>query len=472
MDKCSDSTGDSSDDEPLSTLTKKLKTDVLSDTTQSELNSRPDPRKASDDSTGDSSDDEPLSSLIKKSQTDDLSNTTQSELNSQSTSNKDGFNTSDDEPLKKMVRISLPVKTPGESKGNKRGSVRTEKTAAESSDDEPLIRHSKKPSAERTAPLPLKKRPVNRARKNSNMNQNRDKHADSTSDSSNDDKPLSNIVKSSKTQTQRKTPTSAARKSPRKAPNKLQRSGESWDSSDDEPLIRMTRRSPGRRGTLMTKRGRRANSNRRGNKLRKVEEDSDDEPLIRLVKKPTKKTRTPVKKTLVPEKTVVSRKKSVNRAVNRRKTDTAQITYHSSDDEPLIKLVKNPSNPGKKTRPARRAASVKIPNVAIKERSRRNIKPVQYTSKGSSNDDSSDDEPLITMVKKPLITKTPMLELERVEDAFDNYNRGSTSKICGGKEENPAGELLVKVITSPPEPLGDSVVEERGKREVNCDKEP
>lgn len=60
---------------------------------------------------------------------------------------------------------------------------------------------------------------------------------------------------------------------------------------------------------------------------------SDDEPLINLVKKPlkaVKKTTTPLKKRSVSGKTVVARKKTrpdiVNKAVIRRSTKVVQST--------------------------------------------------------------------------------------------------------------------------------------------------
>ncbi|XP_014034105.1 nucleolar and coiled-body phosphoprotein 1 isoform X2 [Salmo salar] len=352
------------------------------------------------ESLDDSSDDEPLIALVKKKPQHIEHNGTpgekdqnrQPEPESKNSTRKDSGldDTSDDEPLTKLVnklpsakKSTVQAKRPGNTNSKRgtgngikktnnkfTGSTQNE-DSYDSSDDEPLIKMVKK--IPKQTSLPFKKRPFNTARevndvkKRRNISQNKISTDSSSSDSS-DDMPLTKMVDKLKTQMRTKTPTTTVRKTPgikkpRKVLKKHNRSIEtSDDSSDDEPLINLTKKSPSKeteRTMLKKCVAKESNSNNcnkiKGKISREEEVSSDDEPLINLVKKPlkaVKKTTTPLKKRSVSGKTVVARKKTrpdiVNKAVIRRSTKVVQSTREgslddSSDDGPLSKkMVRNP----------------------------------------------------------------------------------------------------------------------------------
>ncbi|XP_035623906.1 protein DEK-like isoform X2 [Oncorhynchus keta] len=425
------------------------------------------------ESLDDSSDDEPLIALVKKKPQHIEHNGTQGEKDqnrqpepeSKNSTRKDSGldDTSDDEPSTKLlnklsrakeatVQAKRPVTTDiqrgtgnGIKKTNNRftGSTQNE-DSYDSSDDEPLIKMARK--IPKQTSLPFKKRPFNTARevndvkkrRNSSQNTNKISTGSSSGDSS-DDVPLINMVDKLKTQMRTKTPTTTARKTPgikkpRKVFKKHNRSIEtSDDSSDDEPLINLTKKSPSKETErtilkrCVTKESNSNNCNKIEGKMSREEEvssDSDDKPLINLVKKPlkaVKKTTTSLKKRSVSGKTVVARKK---------------------------------------TRPD-------IMNKAV---IRRSTKVVQRTREGSL-DDSSDDEPLSKkMVRNPQM-KSLMVILERCdtkEVLEDNYraNVGNTGKRSAGDKENSDDELLIKMVTNPPHSSPETMAEKENKSQT------
>ncbi|XP_042151098.1 nucleolin 2 isoform X4 [Oncorhynchus tshawytscha] len=413
------------------------------------------------ESLDDSSDDEPLIALVKKKPQHIEHNGTQGEKDqnrqpepeSKNSTRKDSGldDTSDDEPLTKLLnklsrakKATVQAKRPGTT-DIKRGTGSTQnEDSYDSSDDEPLIKMIRK--IPKQTSLPFKKRPFNTARemndvkKRRNSSQNTNKiSTDSSSGDSSDDVPLINMVDKLKTQMRTKTPTTTARKTPgikkpRKVFKKHNRSIEtSDDSSDDEPLINLTKKFPskGTERTILkrcvTKESNSNNCNKIEGKMSREEEvssDSDDKPLINLVKKPlkvVKKTMTPLKKRSVSGKTVVARKK---------------------------------------TRPD-------IRNKAV---IRRSTKVVQRTREGSL-DDSSDDEPLSKkMVRNPQM-KSLMVILERCdtkEVLEDNYraNVGNTGKRSAGDKENSDDELLIKMVTNPPHSSPETMAEKENKSQT------
>ncbi|XP_064836003.1 uncharacterized protein LOC135549703 isoform X5 [Oncorhynchus masou masou] len=289
--------------------------------------------------------------------------------------------TSDDEPLTKLERLPRPKKATVQSKGQgttyiKRGTGKgiqktknkivgstQDEDSYDSSDNEPLIKMVKKTS------LPFKKRPFNTARE------------------VNDVKGRNNVQNTHNICTE-----------------------SSDDSSEDEPLINLTR-SPSKdtvRTILKSCVAKESNSNncsqRKGKTSREedVHSDSDDEPLISLGKKPLKavmKTTTPAKKS-VPGKT--------NKAVNRWSTNIVQSTSEGSvddrlDDELLIKkMVRNPSM--KTLMVILERCETK---EALEDYYRANVGNAGERSaeamaeKRNQSQDCSDDEPLIKMVGNP-----------------------------------------------------------------------
>nr|XP_046182653.1 nucleolar and coiled-body phosphoprotein 1-like isoform X2 [Oncorhynchus gorbuscha] len=413
------------------------------------------------ESLDDSSDDEPLIVLVKKKPQHIEHNGTQGEKDqnrqpepeSKNSTRKDSGldDTSDDEPMTKMLNklsrakeATVQAKRPATT-GIQRGTGSTQnEDSYDSSDDEPLIKMARK--IPKQTSLPFKKRPFNTARevndvkKRRNSSQNTNKiSTDSSSGDSSDDVPLINMVDKLKTQMRTKTPTTKARKTPgikkpRKVLQKHNRSIEtSDDSSDDEPLINLTKKSPSKETErtilkrCVTKESNSNNCNKIEGKMSREEEvssDSDDKPLINLVKKPlkaVKKTTTPLKKRSVSGKTVVARKK---------------------------------------TRPD-------IMNKAV---IRRSTKVVQRTREGSL-DDSSDDEPLSKkMVRNPQM-KSLMVILERCdtkEVLEDNYraNVENTGKRSAGDKENSDDELLIKMVTNPPHSSPETMAEKENKSQT------
>ncbi|XP_070970969.1 nucleolar protein dao-5-like isoform X5 [Oncorhynchus clarkii lewisi] len=392
---------DSSDDEPLIALVKKKPQHMEHNGTQGEKDQNRQPEPESKNSTrkdsglDDTSDDEPLTKLLnklsraKKATVQARPRTTDIKRGTGSTQNEDSYDSSDDEPLIKMVR-KIPKQTS----------------------------------------LPFKKRPFNTARevndvkkcRNSSQNTNK-MSTDSSSGDSSDDVPLINMVDKLKTQMRTKTPTTTARKTPgikkpRKVFKKHNRSIEtSDDSSDDEPLINLTKKSPSKETErtilkrCVTKESNSNNCNKIEGKMSRVKK-----PL-----KAVKKTTTPLKKRSVSGKTVVARKKT-------------------------------------------------RPDIMNKDVIRRSTKVLQRTREGSL-DDSSDDEPLSKkMVRNPQM-KSLMVILERCdtkEVLEDNYraNVGNTGKRSAGDKENSDDELLIKMVTNPPHSSPETMAEKENKSET------
>ncbi|XP_070970975.1 nucleolar protein dao-5-like isoform X11 [Oncorhynchus clarkii lewisi] len=350
----------------------------------------------------------------------------------------ESLDSSDDEPLialvKKKPQHMEHNGTQGEKDQNRqpepesKNSTRKDSGLDDTSDDEPLTKLLNKLSRAKKATVQARPRTTDIKR-----------GTDSSSGDSSDDVPLINMVDKLKTQMRTKTPTTTARKTPgikkpRKVFKKHNRSIEtSDDSSDDEPLINLTKKSPSKETErtilkrCVTKESNSNNCNKIEGKMSREEEvssDSDDKPLINLVKKPlkaVKKTTTPLKKRSVSGKTVVARKKT-------------------------------------------------RPDIMNKDVIRRSTKVLQRTREGSL-DDSSDDEPLSKkMVRNPQM-KSLMVILERCdtkEVLEDNYraNVGNTGKRSAGDKENSDDELLIKMVTNPPHSSPETMAEKENKSET------
>ncbi|XP_064839008.1 uncharacterized protein LOC135551733 isoform X1 [Oncorhynchus masou masou] len=468
-----ESLDDSSDDEPLIALVKKKPQHIEHNGTQGEKDQNRQPEPESKNSTrkdsglDDTSDDEPLTKLLnklsrakkatvqaKRPGTTDIKRGTGNGI--KKTNNK--FTGGNPSHVGYALNIVQHTHKPTQYYSEWKevsiylvfviivGSTQNE-DSYDSSDDEPLINMVRK--IPKQTSLPFKKRPFNTARevndvkKRRNSSQNTNKiSTDSSSGDSSDDVPLINMVDKLKTQMRTKTPTTTARKTPgikkhRKVFKKHNRSIEtSDDSSDDEQLINLTKKSPSKETEskiltrCVTKESNSNNCNKSEGKMSREEEvssDSDDKPLINLVKKPlkaVKKTTTPLKKRSVSGKTVGARKKTrpdiMNKAVIRRTTKVVQRT--------------------------REALS-------------------------GSLDDSSDDEPLRKkMVRNPQM-KSLMVILERCdtkEVLEDNYrdNVGNTGKRSAGDKENSDDELLIKMVTNPPHSSPETMAEKENKSQT------
>ncbi|XP_071378853.1 nucleolar protein dao-5-like [Centroberyx affinis] len=441
------------------------------------------PASLVDTSDHDSSDDDvPLSMLLKKSQEDDKQLTCSS--NSNSGKDKSGLDdTSDDEPLIRIRKTtSLPAKKPqtnengsGRSNGvnNKKADLcsedssdddvplvkflkkpkdnepQREKTKDDGSDDKPLTKKRNAPSAnepesnnkikttssngsrrnKKTAVSDLKKddssddEPLIKKPKVSSkaavesvslptkMSADTDSKESVDDDVSSDDEPLSEIAKRLKSHKQTKASVTPSRKaSPvktckRKAPRKrAQRLESSSDSSDDEPLIKMKRTKGLSEEKVST------NCRKTKPKTKDLPKDTsssdsssdDDVPLVNLIGKQHKPTK---KKTETTKKTPVSR-------TRKRQGQSDE----SSEDEPLIRLVK---------KSCRGATNTTTPKKRATTSKQQRKTPVL----GSSSD-SSDDEASIKGAKNPLVSKILRVILERcnVEEA------GATGSNLSEKE--------------------------------------
>ncbi|XP_029590800.1 uncharacterized protein LOC115175590 isoform X3 [Salmo trutta] len=328
---------------------------------------------------------------------------------------------SDDEPLLTLINKKHQ---PNETQGKKSLNItRQDSGLDDTSDDEPLRKLERLPKPKKTTVQAkgqgttyIKRGTGNGIQKTNN------KIAGSTQDEdsydSSDDEPLIKMVKKLPKQTSlpfKKRPFNTAREvNDVKGRNTVQNThnictDSSGDSSDNVPLIKMVDKlkTQTRTKTLPTT----------ARKTPKSSDDSsDDEPLIHLTRSPSKDTVRTILKSCVA-------KESNGNNCSQRKGKTSREEEVNSDDEPLISLVKKPLKAVKKTTtPAKKS----VPGKTNKAVNRRSTSIVQSTSEGSL-DDRLDDELLIKkMVRNPSI-KTLMVILERCEtkEALEDYYRAN-----------------------------------------------
>ncbi|KAM4629931.1 uncharacterized protein ACJ7VT_022672 isoform 2-T2 [Polymixia lowei] len=409
---------DSSDDDlPLSMFQKKPKNDdkqvcmsthclTLNSNSNSGKDRNGEEKKTSKTYTNlsghDSSDDDvPLIKFLKKQKDDEHHEKREGPTLSSVATNDGSADTSDDEPLSK-IKKRLPAKKPGTNQmttTSSNSSHRTKKTAVDSSDDEPLIKSPKVSSkTAETCVDAHRKEPLD-------------------DDVSSDDEPLSELAK--RLMSQRRTKallmpsrkTTLVKKCKREAPKTLESSS---DSSDDEPPIQIKkRRTKSRSEEKVSTNCRKTKPNAKGPKTKdpsSSDDSSDDDvPLANLTgkhDKPVRKTTVPAKKTTVSRTTIAARKKR-------------GISSESSDDEPLINLVKKPLRDATNTTPATTSTKKTLAGETAPSASKPSGKTAVSSrktgsgalNKGSSSD-SSDDEPLIKTATNPQ-QKNPLLMSSR-----------------------------------------------------------
>ncbi|XP_071751158.2 uncharacterized protein LOC139908382 isoform X1 [Centroberyx gerrardi] len=452
------------------------------------------PTSLVDTSDHDSSDDDVPLSLLKKSQQDDKPLTLSS--NSDSGKDKSGLDdTSDDEPLIRMKTTSLPAKKPqtnenGSDRSNGVNNKKADLCSEDSSDDDvPLVKFLKKPKddelqREKTKDDGSDDKPLTKKRNASSANEPEtnnkikttssngsrrnkktavsDLKKDDSSDDepliktpkvsskaamesvslptktsvdtdskesvdddvSSDDEPLSEIAKRLKSHKQTKASVTPSRKATpvktckRKAPRKrVQRLESSSDSSDDEPLIKM-KRTKGLSEEKVSTNCRKTKPKTKDQSPKDASSSDgssdDDVPLVNLIGKQRKPTK---KKTETTKKTPVSRTRK-----RRGQSD------ESSEDEPLIRLVKKSCRGATNTTTPKKRATTS--------------KQQRKTPVPGSSSDSSDDEPLIKGAKNPQLSKILRVILERcdVEEAGATGHQNKTSTAEMPTDEEIMGE--------------------------------
>ncbi|XP_023830358.1 nucleolar protein dao-5 [Salvelinus sp. IW2-2015] len=365
---------------------------------------------------------------------------------------------SDDEPL---ITLINKKHQPNETQGKKsRNITRQDSGLDDTSDDEPLTKLEKLPrpkkatvQAKGQGTTYIKRGTGNGIQKTNN------KIAGSTQDEhsydSSDEEPLIKMVKKLPKQTLlpfKKRPFNTAREvNDVKGRNNIQNThnictDSSGDSSDNVPLIKMVDKlkTQTRTKTLPTT----------ARKTPKSSDDSsDDEPLINLTRSPSKDT----VRTIL--KSCVAKESNGNNCSQRKgKTSREEAGNSDSDDEHLMSLVKKPLKAVKKTMtPAKKS----VPGKTNKAVNRWSTNIVQSTSEGSL-DDRLDDELLIKkMVRNPSM-KTLMVILERCEtkEALADYyranvgNAGERSAEAMAEKRNRSqdcsdDEPLIKMVGNP-----------------------
>ncbi|KAL7381293.1 hypothetical protein ABVT39_003517 [Epinephelus coioides] len=336
--KYTESSSDSSDDEALATMKRKLtKTPKEQKTSANSKQTKPKRIDKSPEGDGSScsDDDVPLSKLLIRpcSEEKQSHEDTHSSISVSKKHRSASDDSSDDEPLIKKKTISAsPKKTKTKDdmslKSNGTNTKKTESLEEDnSSDDEPLseLREKLPPQRQRKSPggpsrkaTPLMKSKRNAARK-------KVKYTESLSDSSDDEALATMKRKLTKTPKEQKTSANSKQTKPKQ-------SLDEDNSSDDEPLSELKkklnpqrqRKSPGgpsRKAAPVMK--------SKGNAARKKDSSSDDDvPLVNLIAKRKK----PMKKNT--KTTTASR----SRASRKRRVSSGNI----SDDEPLIKAARHP----------------------------------------------------------------------------------------------------------------------------------
>ncbi|KAL0961946.1 hypothetical protein UPYG_G00333760 [Umbra pygmaea] len=309
-----------------------------------------------------------------------------------------------------------------------------------SDDDEPLI-------------VLLRKSQTNNKTKSENELSKNITRKDSGLDDTSDDEPLTKWVKRpKKTIAQEKSPQTTNIK---RVAGSTQEE-ESHDSSDDEPLINMVKNSNKQTSLPFKKRpftgqGQR-NCNKGRNKVQKTNaictdssssDNSDDMPLNEMVDRLKKATR---KKTL---------------STTRESPDIRKRTSSddSSDYEPIINLSRRSQSPEKKRKAQKQFVT------------KESIKHGRQTKKTTSSEEeiTSDDEPLIRFVKKPLTavkttsaaskTKSTsgkmvprkMIKPKRVNKKLNRCHKVVKSMSEGSSYDSSDDELLNrKTVRNPP----------------------
>ncbi|XP_026206032.1 nucleolar protein dao-5-like isoform X2 [Anabas testudineus] len=397
-------------------------------------------RNASDDS----ADDEPLmrmkTALAAKSP----------EIKENKSSRSNGTNrnadlntdeSSDNEPLIKIAKVSSkaaekPFSMPKKSADKKK------QVFDDSSDDDPLVKMKTTYS--------LTKKTQKKENKSFRSNGKNNRTADLNTDESSDNEPLIKIAKVS----------SKAAKKPFSVPPKRSVKADG-DTSDDEPLSEIAKKLQSQHGekeSVVSSKKENLVIKSKRNAARKIvkyaessSDSSDDEPLSTKKKITTKadnkkKTKCTGKSlrdsssgnssdddvllvNLIAKKKKTLKKNTKMATVSRGSASKNRkgVSDESSDDKPLINLVKK-NQTGKQMKTKRKASAPKKRDITLK-------KPQKMPGSGLSSN-SSDDETLIKAGKHPQVTKILRIILERC----DGEDSGATGSLNKTKREKTTAE--------------------------------
>ncbi|KAL7381296.1 hypothetical protein ABVT39_003517 [Epinephelus coioides] len=395
--KYTESSSDSSDDEALATMKRKLtKTPKEQKTSANSKQTKPKRIDKSPEGDGSScsDDDVPLSKLLIRpcSEEKQSHEDTHSSISVSKKHRSASDDSSDDEPLIKKKTISAsPKKTEAKDdislKSNGTNTKKADLNSDDSSDNEPLVKITKMSSKAAE-------------RKSVDLKQKESLEEDNSSD----DEPLSELCEKLHPQRQRKSPGGPSRKatplmkSKRNAARKKVKYTESLsDSSDDEALATMKRK------LTKTPKEQKTSANSKQTKPKQsLDEDnsSDDEPLSELKKKlnPQRQRKSPGG----PSRKAAPVMKSKGNAA--RKKDSS-----SDDDVPLVNLIAKRKKPMKK-------------NTKTTTASRSRASRKRRVSSGNI----SDDEPLIKAARHPQVTKLLRIILRRC-DGEEGVDTGTGS---------------------------------------------
>ncbi|KAL7381298.1 hypothetical protein ABVT39_003517 [Epinephelus coioides] len=395
--KYTESSSDSSDDEALATMKRKLtKTPKEQKTSANSKQTKPKRIDKSPEGDGSScsDDDVPLSKLLIRpcSEEKQSHEDTHSSISVSKKHRSASDDSSDDEPLIKKKTISAsPKKTEAKDdislKSNGTNTKKADLNSDDSSDNEPLVKITKMSSKAAE-------------RKSVDLKQKESLEEDNSSD----DEPLSELCEKLHPQRQRKSPGGPSRKATplmkskrNAARKKVKYTESSSDSSDDEALATMKRK------LTKTPKEQKTSANSKQTKPKQsLDEDnsSDDEPLSELKKKlnPQRQRKSPGG----PSRKAAPVMKSKGNAA--RKKDSS-----SDDDVPLVNLIAKRKKPMKK-------------NTKTTTASRSRASRKRRVSSGNI----SDDEPLIKAARHPQVTKLLRIILRRC-DGEEGVDTGTGS---------------------------------------------
>ncbi|XP_026206033.1 nucleolar protein dao-5-like isoform X3 [Anabas testudineus] len=376
----------------------------------------------------------PLSTLLMKphSETKKSCENTRSCTAHTKTGRNASDDSADDEPLMRM-KTALAAKSPEIKENKSSRSNGTNRNADlntdESSDNEPLIKIAKVSSKAAEKPFSMPKKSADK------------KKQDLNTDESSDNEPLIKIAKVS----------SKAAKKPFSVPPKRSVKADG-DTSDDEPLSEIAKKLQSQHGekeSVVSSKKENLVIKSKRNAARKIvkyaessSDSSDDEPLSTKKKITTKadnkkKTKCTGKSlrdsssgnssdddvllvNLIAKKKKTLKKNTKMATVSRGSASKNRkgVSDESSDDKPLINLVKK-NQTGKQMKTKRKASAPKKRDITLK-------KPQKMPGSGLSSN-SSDDETLIKAGKHPQVTKILRIILERC-DGEDSGATGSLNK--------------------------------------------
>ncbi|XP_019905924.2 uncharacterized protein LOC105012617 isoform X2 [Esox lucius] len=272
--------------------------------------------------------------------------------------------------------------------------------------------------------------------------------AESLNDRSSDDETLIELIKKSQTNNE-PDETQGTQELILKSKDTARKDSGLDDTSEDEPLTKLLNRL--KKNTVKrpesAHRGTGIGSEKAKNKIAVSTKDedsynsSDDEPLIKMVKRLPKQTSLPFKKrpfNTSRELNDLSKGRNNIKITNNMCTDSSS---DSSDDMPLSKMVdKLKKQTGKKTLATTRETDIIKPSKVPNKRNRRIV----------SSDDSSDYEPLTTLNRtSPSEDNVRTLKPCVTKESNSNHIRQSKNKIRREEEMTSDDEPLIRLVKKP-----------------------